>query len=155
MARRDEERLVLAATARMVEAARARLLAAAQGATVGARIGFEEAAPGFTAALAALPDLRPLLGLAPELRGPVLLALENAGAVVPEVTWSHLGVRALFDRRRYEDAAATWSLCASERDVEGAGCFVDGDVVLWPSVFELPRMPRELRTVVRAGGDGQ
>ena len=91
--------LPIEATQEQVEAARARLTAAFEGASEKAGIGMDEAAPRLREVLAGLPQLRPVLGLAVELRAPILFALVEAGATVPRETWERLGVARMYQER--------------------------------------------------------
>ena len=89
----------ITATPAQVTAARDRLMTAAEGAAKTSKLSVFEAVPRFREAIDKLPDLRPLLLLAPELRAPVLDALVDAGATVPRETWSRLGVSWLYRER--------------------------------------------------------
>jgi len=112
-----------------------------------------EAVPTLAMALLGLPELRGLLLLAPELRAVVLSGLTTAGAVIPRVTWERLGLPHAFDLVRMTEAARVWSFSATERDIEGAGAYIDDACrVVWPDGWELPPLPRVLQTTARASG---
>lgn len=91
-ARAKYPRFAVEATQEQTTAARQRVLAVTEAAAHKAKIGVDEAAPALRVAVAALPDLAPLLLIAVELRTIVLVAYTREGVKVPRETWARLGV---------------------------------------------------------------
>lgn len=81
------------ATGAQISRARAALRAAAAARIDAfAGLGFEEVAQAFEEAVERLPDLRPVLRLAPALRASVLRALVQEGAILAPETSARMGV---------------------------------------------------------------
>lgn len=82
--------ILVNATSEQLEAAKARLLAGALGGAIQAGATLDKLVPGFRPVVDALPDLRPSLALAPEVRVMFVTALYQAGVQIPESVWREL-----------------------------------------------------------------
>lgn len=82
--------LLISATPEQLETAKARLLATALTASSKAGATLDKIIPNFKNVVDALPNLRPSLRLAPEVRVLLLAALYKTGVVIPKEVWETL-----------------------------------------------------------------
>ena len=147
-----QEGFIIACSPKQAADARGRLIGVAALTKLNVPVGFGEVAPRLLETITRLPDLRPLLGLAVELRGACVHALVDAGAVVPRVTWAALGLAHLFEPQKVEDNARLWCLSSSEAELRAIGCVVEDNAVHWPAEYQIGPFPFTLARVARARG---